>query len=328
MLASYAQHSLGKLFYQRIFEISQFEYPKVSEEQSFKRSETARGITYQNLHRVNSENGRIYNFFRGNNFNPHFVFSDDDAKSWSDAIQLIKIGDGNDRPYIKYASNGKDRIDLFYTDGHPRNVKQNNVYHIFYKDGAFRKSDGSVVRTLDALKTNPMTPEEGTLVFSGATDKGRGWVWDLEYDQNSQPYGAFISSPSGQMGTDMRYWTASYKNGKWSTEEIAFAGSNLYPKEEHYAGGIALNPSNSNEVVISADVNPKTGEALPKRFYQLFKGTRGENGWNWTQLTHDPLNSHLRPTIVRGKNNALFWFAGEYKRYQEYDCEVLMSEKF
>lgn len=328
LLVNYATHCQTQSFYQRTFDISTFKAAEPSEERSFKMTETKRGLTYQNLHRMGVENGRIYNFFRGNNFNPHFVISDDEAETWSAPIQLIRVGDGAQRPYIKYASNGKDRIDLLYTDGHPRGCKQNNVYHMFYQNGAFRKSDGTIIRTMNALKESPMLPQDGTLVFDGATANGRGWVWDMEYDQHGQPMGAFISSPSGDMGTDMRYWTARFAVGQWTTEQVGFAGSNLYLKEEHYAGGIALHPTNELELVISADVHPATGEPLPKRIYQLFKGTKGARGWSWEQLTHDPLYNHLRPVIVRGKNNALFWFSGEYRTYQDYDCSILMSMDF
>lgn len=328
LLACYATHSAHKNFYQRKLILSRWNEAKAGEEQHFKMVDTQRGLTYQNLHRIEDENGRIYNFFRGNNFNPHFTTSDDDAETWSKPVQLIRVGEGSARPYIKYVSNGRDRIDLFYTDGHPRDSKQNNVYHLFYKDGAFHKTDGSVIRTVEELKTKPMLPQDGTLVFDGSTPNGRGWVWDMEYDQNGQPFGAFISSPSGQMGSDMRYWTARISDGQWSCEQIAFAGSNLYRKEEHYAGGIALDPQNDQQVVISADVEPATGKPLPQGIYQLFKGTRENGHWKWEQLTHDPVNNQLRPVIVRGKENAVFWFAGEYIRYQEYDCQIMMSLEF
>ncbi|MDF7825933.1 glycoside hydrolase family 88 protein [Pontiellaceae bacterium B12227] len=328
LLACYATHGNHKNFYQRKLTLLQWKEATAGDEQRFKMSHGRRGVTYQNLHRVENENGRIYNFFRGNNFNPHFTTSDDEAESWSEPIQLINIGEGNDRPYIKYVSNGKDRIDLFYTDGHPRACKQNNIYHMYYSAGAFHRSDGSVTRTVEELKVNPMVPQDGTLIFDGSTPNGRGWVWDMEYDSKGQPFGAFIATPSGQVGTDMRYWTARYADGQWMCEQVAYAGSNLYPKEQHYAGGIALHPNDDQQVVISSDVFPESGKPLPKRIYQLFKGTKTSKGWKWEQLTHDPVSDHLRPVIVRGKENALFWFAGEYKRYQEYDCQIMMSMEF
>lgn len=330
ILATYAKHGGdSKQFYQRKITVPRWDECRLGKEQAFDLVDTKRGLTYQNLHRLSNEDERIYNFFRGNNFNPHFVYSDDDAETWSDPIWLISSGENSSkRPYVKYVSNGKDRIDMIYTEGHPRDIKNNNIYHIYYQKGAFYNSKGKRLRTMKQLANKPILPEEGTLIFDGSTESGRGWVHDLEYDEKGQPFAAFISSPSGDIGTDMRYWTAKLEGKKWQIEEIAFAGSNLYPREQHYAGGIALQPNNSKELVISADVNPSTGKALAKRKYQLFKGTKTNGEWQWKQLTFDPVFDHLRPIITRGEKNALFWFTGDYRTYKDYETDVMMSYEY
>lgn len=329
ILATYGTHSRTPFIYQRKITVPRWNECQLSEEKSTKVVSTKKGMTYQNLHRLSEENDRIYSFFRGNNFNPHFVYSYDEAETWSEPIWFISAGtESNKRPYVKYASNGKDRIDFLYTDGHPRDMKQNNVYHLYYSKGSFYTSKGKLIRTMETLKANPIDPEEGTLVFDGSTANGRGWVYDLEYDENGQPFAAFISSPSGDIGSDMRYWTASFNGKKWATEEISYAGSNLYPKEQHYAGGFALYPGNSGQVVISADVNPKDGKQLPNNKYQLFKGTKEGKTWNWEQLTFDPVFDHLRPVIVRGEKNALYWFTGNYNTYKDFNTDIMMSFEF
>ena len=132
----------------------------------------------------------------------------------------------------------------------------------------------------------------------------------------------------GDIGADMRYWAASFNGKKWMTEEIAFAGSNLYPKEQHYAGGIALKPENGKEVVISANVDPKLGKPLPNGKYQLFKGIKEDKGWKWVQLTFDPVFDHLRPVIVRGEQKALFWFTGTYHTFLNYHTDIMMSYEY
>lgn len=326
LLATYAAHGRDNFFYQRKLKLNRWSEADLSGEQKFERMVKGRGLTYQNLFRFEDEDARIYNFFRGDNFNPNFVVSDDDAETWSEPVHLILSGENSShRPYVKYVSNGKNRIDFFYTDGHPRNSKQNNIYHFYYQSGVFYASDGRKLRTMSELKMRPIEANEGTLVYDGSTDNGRGWVWDLEYDQAGQPFGAFISSPSGDMGTDMRYWIARLEDGQWTCEQIAFAGSNLYLKEEHYAGGIALDPFNVQRVVISSDVNPATGAPLPKRIYQLFRGSRENGQWNWEQLTHDPVNNHLRPVLVRGRPDSLFWFSGKYVWYGDYQCAIMAA---
>lgn len=329
ILATYAMHATRPAFYQRILKPRFGSLPTLSEEREFTVVETRKGLTYQNLVRLSDEDGRIYNFFRGNNYNPAFVTSDDEAESWSPPHQLIQAGEGsNQRPYVKYVSNGIDRIDFFYTDAHPRDHKSNNIYHFYYKGGAFYRTDGKRIRSAEEFAKEPIAPVEGTLVFDGSSDVGRGWIWDLEYDQDGQPYGAFISSPSGDIGSDMRYWIARVIDGEWTTEQVAHAGSNLYLAEQHYAGGIAIDPLSADRLVISTDVHPDTGEPLPGGVYQLFKGTRDENEWTWEQLTFDPVNDQLRPILVRGRPDTLVWFAGRYGTYSDYQCRILVSLGF
>ncbi|MEM6831139.1 MAG: glycoside hydrolase family 88 protein [Bacteroidota bacterium] len=161
ILACYAMHGgKSKSFYQRKITVPRWKECKPGEEQVFKTVTTQRGLTYQNLHRLSDENDRIYNFFRGNNFNPHFVYSEDEAETWSSPIWLIYSGENSShRPYAKYVSNGKDRIDFLYTDGHPRSVKENNVYHFYYHKGTFYTSSGKKIRTMDELKNKPIKPK-------------------------------------------------------------------------------------------------------------------------------------------------------------------------
>jgi hypothetical protein len=229
------------------------------------------------------------------------------------------------RPYVKYVDNGKNRIDFFFTDGHPRDVRDNNVYHLYYEDGAFYTSDGTKVREMEDLSGNPIKVSEGTLVFDGSGAEGRGWVWDLEYDQDGHPVGAFISSPSGDIGTEMEYRLARWDGSEWQQERIAHAGSNLYPAEQHYAGGIAIDPFDAERVIVSADVDPASGEPLPGRVYQLFEGRHSGEGWTWTQLTFDPAADQLRPTFVRQRPNTFLWFAGRYDTYTDYDARIMGS---
>ena len=125
----------------------------------------------------------------------------------------------------------------------------------------------------------------------------------------------------------MRYWVATFDGKKWSNEEIAYAGSNLYRAEQHYAGGIAIHPD-GDCVVISANVCPKSGEGLPNGKYQLFKAIKSGDKWEYTQLTFDPVFDHLRPVIVRGDMNALFWFTGSYPGFQNYHTDIMMSYEY
>ena len=169
--------------------------------------------------------GRIYNIFRGQGFNPNITWSDDQVETWTESFELIRSGDHSTRPYVKYCSDGKGRIDLLYTDGHPRNEK-NNIYHIYYQDGWFHKSDGTKIRTMEECRDNPIEPKDGTMVYEGSThEKGRGWVWDLEYDALGNPVAAYISIVKYN-GSDIRYRYARWnpESKQWTENEISHAG--------------------------------------------------------------------------------------------------------
>ena len=73
ILACYATHGRTKEFNQRKIIVPRWKECKLGSEDSIKVIDTRKGLTYQNLHRLSEENDRIYNCFRGNNFNHNFV---------------------------------------------------------------------------------------------------------------------------------------------------------------------------------------------------------------------------------------------------------------
>lgn len=239
-------------------------------------------------------------------------------------------GDERTRPYVKYADNGRDRIDFIYTDGHPRDEANNSIYHLYYQGGSFHRSNGEVVRTLEEARTRPITPREGTLIYDGSGKAGRGWVHDFEYDAQGNGVAVFISSPDGPEGRDLRYWMARVdpRAGRWSCRQIAFAGSFLYPHERHYAGGITVDPQNDRVVYLSANVDPATGAPNASGRYQLYRGRAADDGFTFTfeQLTFDVARDNLRPVVPRvhgrGERPCVVWLRGEYRSYTDYRIDI------
>lgn len=281
-------------------------------------------VTYSNLFRLDDEGGRLYNFYRGINFNPTLMTSDDGGETWADPQHVILSGEGGTtRPYFKYASDGQGRIDVLYTQGHPRDV-DNDVLHVYYEDGAMHRSDGTTIQPLPGGEVGPMPVGGGTLVYSAATS-GRGWVWDLEYAADGSPVGVYIASVDGEVGLDLRYryarWDADAS--RWREREIAYAGTHLYEPENHYAGGIAVDPADVNTVYVSADVHPGTGD--PTERYELYRGTTTDEGeaWAWTPITPGATEDHVRPFVPRGDHHVVLWLRGRYTTYTDYDTEVV-----
>ncbi len=294
-------------------------------EQTFK---TGAGSTYANLNKLPAESDRIYNFYRAIGYNPNIAWSDDGGNTWEGGFEYLRSGDGKVRPYCKYSNNGDDRINILYTDGHPRGESTNNVYHIYYENGAFYRSNGEKIRSLKKIaKGNPILPSEGTLIYDGSS-LGRGWTHDLEEAEDGSLTAAFITSPDGSEGSDLRYWVATWdpKAKAWSEREVAYAGDYLYSKERHYAGGITVDPEDTKTVYISSNVKPDTGAPNETGRYQIFKGRIDNSGevTAWEQLTFDPDQDNLRPFVPRDHQSetSVLWLRGHYYTYMNYYTDV------
>ncbi|MCU0796647.1 MAG: BNR repeat-containing protein [Akkermansiaceae bacterium] len=276
------------------------------------------GWTYCNLYQAGKD--ELYLFGRAINWNPTFTVSRDQGETWSEPTHLIRH---KDRPYFKYASNGKGRIDVTYTEGHPRMV-DNSVYHIYLENGKWHRSDGALLEG-----GPPFDPQVGTCVYRFGRDhpKGRAWVWDLNYDEHGSPVIAhtvrFTNDPD-----DLRYYHATWDAaGKtWKSVQIAKGGERLFKSENDYAGGIVLDSGDTNRVFISTALDPRGGAATPKR--EIYEGRRAADGtWSWTAITQDSPADNLRPYVPEnhGRKTCVLWFRGSYRTFIDYDCQVMMA---
>jgi rhamnogalacturonyl hydrolase YesR len=324
LLVAYAKHGTSKEFNTRYIGRNF----KLSPERSVKHGA---GLTYSNLYQLENEEGKIYNFFRGEGWNPNLVTSTDQGLSWSESTMIFLSGSNSTRPYVKYASDNKGRIDLFYTDGHPRRETENNVYHAFYEDGAMHNSRGKKIRSMEAIKDKPLLPGDGTLIYDGSGPGGRGWVHDFERGKDGALAGAFISSPDGDEGLDLRYHYARFdpKKKKWNVHDLGKAGPHLYVPENHYAGGICIDPYDVNVVWLSSSLDPATGEVNGTGHYQIYRGITEDEGMSWSfeRITHDVNKDNLRPVVPRNRpvdmDECVVWFRGRYDTYTDFETELV-----
>ena len=136
-------------------------------------------VTYSNLFRLTKENGggRIYDFYRGEEWNPNYLVSDDDGDTWSYGGKLIA---SPGRPYVKYAGNGLDTIHFVFGEGHPAEYAPGTgIYHAYYKDGKLYGSDG---RLIGKLGERGISPRQATRIFAG-DPANIAWASDLHLDR-------------------------------------------------------------------------------------------------------------------------------------------------
>ena len=105
--------------------------------------------------------------------------------------------------------------------------------------------------------SNLVRLKQGSLVFDGSIRPA--WVWDIRRISDGWVAAVFVVSHEGLDGFDLRYYYAHVLDGVWQTQEIAYAGKHIYSPENHYAGGVFLDPSDLNVVYMSCNVDPLSG---------------------------------------------------------------------
>lgn len=306
-------------------------------------------MTYANLFQLANEGGKIYNFCRNQNFNPSVFTSTDGGTNWSAPQLFILTGTGGIRPYMKYASDNVGRVDFLYTDGHPRDIA-NSLYHLYYTNGAFYKTDGTFVRSLANLPLQHDSGDRGAVIYqyndAAQTDPnewiptGRAWCWETAYQSNGAPVCVFtvqrdnVTGPTS--GTDDRiyYYYARWTGSSWQKRFIAHAGRPLYAAEDDYAGGICVDPVEPNVVYVSSNAqNPfnladTTNVPLStSQRYELWRGVTTDGGLNftWSQITSNSTVDNLRPYVPRrnGGERSVLWFRGNYSTYSSYSSSIV-----
>ncbi|MES2439129.1 MAG: BNR-4 repeat-containing protein [Verrucomicrobiota bacterium] len=342
----YSKHIAGNQFYQRTSLV-----PLPSTDADWGPEITVAmpaANTYANTYRLVGESNAIYNFSRCINFNPTLTISTNNGATWGTSRQLVGTGSGNTRPYPRYCSNGVDRIDLIYTDGHPRDV-DNSVYHMFYRNGGLYKTDGTLIDSLANIPLDHDAGEKGNVIYQfsnaawGANDgpdnwipAGRGWTWDVQYGKDGVPSCVF----QVQTGTDatwatsrIYYYYARWTGTGWQRKFIAQAGRGIYAAESDYGGGMCLDPEDPRVVYISTNAaNPfSLGDIsnVPLRAnnrYEIYKGFTADGGltFTWTQITVNSTSDNLRPIVPpdHGRSEFLVWFNGTYTSYTNFSTKV------
>jgi hypothetical protein len=349
LLAVYSRHHPDTFFFWRV---SRNADPRSTADWSEQRvQQVGARNTYANTYRLSAENNRIFNFHRALNFNPTLSISDDLGQSWNPPIHFITAGEGRQRPYPRYASNHRDRIDLIYTDAHPRNF-DNSIYHLFYRDGAFRQSDGTPLRGLQQLPIAHDAGERGTVVYQYSEAPwgpgqgpdqwipgGRGWTWDVAYEADGNPVAAFQVRRGEVTDTTWRgdriyYYYARWTGSEWEKHFVAQGGRPLYARERDYGGGMTIDPQDPNVVYLSSNAlrpfDLSSIDAVPLNpgdRYRLYRGETHDGGrtFQWTEVAPGAEEDKLRPHALEnaGGPTPLVWFQGTYDSYTDFDARVM-----
>jgi hypothetical protein len=327
IVAMYTRHSKKDLFINILNDHQgQFEFsaPRLIHPWSDQQLEKypRKTMTYANLIRLDDEGGRVYCFGRWTGFKPNLMWSDD-LLNWSDAKVFVTNYpfNSNNRPYVKYYSDGKSRIHIIFTDGHPRDEPNNSVYYAYYEKGAFFKITGELICTMDQL---PFEPKEASVVYTSNQMDGRAWIADVAVNEEGNPVILYTRSPTE---LNHEYWYASYSGKGWVNHKICDSGP-WFPEtpegsqepEPHYFGGLSVQPENVNVVYLSRQVD---GVFEIERWETKDKGM----SWKTKAITENSLKDNVRPIVPRGfsekEGEIVLWMEIEkYRHYTDFKASV------
>lgn len=280
--------------------------------------------TYANPFVLSEEDNKLFVFGRWIGFKPNLIISDDNGQSWSE--QYVVMSDvpftPNNRPYVKYYSDGKSKIHMIFTDGHPRVEPTNSVYYCYYEKGAFWKADGTKICDLSGL---PFQVTDATVVYKANEETGRAWICDI-VEKEGTPYILYTRHPQE---TDHRYYYTWYnaENQAWEDHEICKAGK-WFPqtpegeteREPHYMGNMTFNPNKTNEIYLSREING---------VFEIEKRTTsdGGNSWDIVPITQNSTLDNVRPYVPRyqpkDSKTVVLWMENKkYVHYTDYDCNI------
>ena len=287
------------------------------------------GVCYTNPVMLSDENNRVYLFFRGRDFKPTCIYTDD-LKTWSQPINLVRNDPGygqGGRPYTKITTNHKDKIFFAFTDAHPRDRATNSIYFMMYKNGKICKADGTVVsETLGSI-----IPSQVDKVYDATRTFDKAWIWDIAFDESEKPI--LVYARFSDRDNKHSYWYARWNGIKWENHKITDAGQwfqrTEYVKEKpeyecNYSGGVYLDHENPNILYTSRPINDR---------FEIEKWTftGGKQKWITEAITYKSEKDNVRPFVVRnhrGSQPSVLWMYNyKYPGFKAYDCAIRTDQE-
>ena len=313
----YSRHTDEPCFYYRVSRIPG-DITTLGEE---KRIETKNNTTYPSPFILSDDPEHIYFCWRGIGWHPTIAkLSLPDDKDEVDVVwgpyQIVQST--GVRPYAKYMSNGKDKIYLTYTTGHPDNELPNFLYFNYIDIKTLQLTDvrGTVLSTIadgtfKVNKTGDYAKQYPSTVVDNPSE--RDWVWQIASDRNGNPVIAMVRISDNKESHD--YYYAKWNGHEWKKTFLINAGGHFHQTpnlEKCYSAGMAIDPSNVNEVYCSLPVEGKYGKV-----YEIVRFIMSEDGEVISKeaVTKDSQLNNVRPYIVPNSKNTplrLTWMYGNY----------------
>lgn len=282
---------------------------------------TENNTTYPSPFILSDDPDHIYLCWRGIKWHPTIARLSIPKKENGDIVDfdwgpLQIVQSTGARPYAKYASNGKDKIFMTYTTGHPDNEAKNFVYfnYIDINDRKLKEVTGTTLSVISDSIHQIAPTEDYTNRFPNAVvddSAYRNWVWEVSADKIGNPVIAMVRISDDKESHD--YYSAKWNGKKWQKTFLENGGGHFHQTpglEKCYSGGMAIDNLNPNILYCSVPEEGKNGKV-----YELKKYILNDDGdlLSTKQITSNSQQNNVRPYVIKSvKDNELIWMSGNY----------------
>ena len=290
---------------------------------------TANNTTYPSPFILSDDPQHIYLCWRGINWHPtiaRITMPDANDECTFDFGPKQIVQSTGARPYAKYQSNGKDKIYISYTTGHPDNEMPDwlylNVVDINHGNGPILRDIKGNQLSIIANGVHHVNKESSyasahpaAVVDNSANI--RNWVWQVTLDKDENPVIAYPHIDNAK--TTHVYWYARWTGTEWRRTWVQYGGhafhQNWNQTERCYSGGMTIDPDNINDLYLS--IPTKDGKYNKDGVYEIWKYTINDAGEvaSSEQITKNSTKNNARPFVIPGSANSpmhLSWMNGDY----------------
>ncbi len=314
IIVFYSRHTDEACFWYRVTE-EKGDLTTLGEEKCLN---TSANTTYPSPFLMEDDPDHIYLMWRGINWHPTIAklsLPDENGNTQFTYGPYQMVQSTAARPYAKYSSNGKDKLYVTYTLGHPDNEANNWVFfnQINISDMTLEDVHGNRMTTIanGVLNVNASNQSQTHIVDAVSM---RDWVWQVAKGNDGNPVIAMVRINGSKTSHD--YYYVKWNGTEWVKTFLANGGGHFHQTaglEMCYSGGMAIDPDNTNVMYCSVPVEGAFG-----RVYEIIKYTMSDDGREvieTEQITYNSLKNNVRPFVIpnsEDKDVSLIWMNGDY----------------
>jgi hypothetical protein len=316
IMVFYSRHTDEPCFYYRVSRKAG-DITTLGEE---KKLMTKNNTTYPSPFILSADPHHIYLCWRGIEWHPTIArilipdMNGDTNFDWGPYQMVQSTGA---RPYAKYMSNGKDRIYMTYTTGHPDNEQPNYVYfnYVDINDMKLKDIQGKVLSVIQNAPHRINKKNDYISAYPAAVvehSNFRNWVWELALDVYENPVIAMVRISPDKTKHD--YYYVKWTGKEWKKTYLAYGGKHFHQTpdtERCYSGGMSIDKRFPEQVYCSVPVKGEHGTV-----YEIVKYSVDTNG-KVTQeaVTYNSEKNNVRPYCLQNMNShslGIVWMYGDY----------------